>query len=137
MKTCTDCRQSLEPSCFYAHPRTFDRLLPRCKECHKKKVTQNRNANLARYREKDRERSRHPDRIKALTASTKRWRQEDKRRMKCHNAVARAILNGRLVRKPCEQCGRSDSHAHHEDYDQPYVVKWLCPVCHSAEHKTK
>ncbi len=135
MKTCSDCRQTLPFTDFYSHPRTYDKLLPRCKNCHKSRVTANRNSKLDMYRAKDRERARDPARIRALTANTKRWRSEDKRRMKCHNAVARAILNGRLVRQPCRKCSDPNTHAHHADYDKPYQVDWLCASCHSSEHK--
>lgn len=36
----------------------------------------------------------------------------------------------------CEKCGRSDMaiQAHHDDYSQPYDVRWLCAPCHGAEH---
>jgi hypothetical protein len=39
-----------------------------------------------------------------------------------------------LARKPCEQCG-DKAHAHHENYDKPLEVVWLCPKHHSARHR--
>ena len=42
---------------------------------------------------------------------------------------------GRLSVQPCEMCGRP-GQAHHDDYDKPLDVRWLCTVCH-AEHHTK
>lgn len=48
---------------------------------------------------------------------------------KIYNA---ALRNGELVRpKKCSKCGvvgRIDGH--HEDYDKPLDVTWLCQGCH-------
>ncbi len=50
--------------------------------------------------------------------------------------VSRAIRAGRLTRpNHCELCGREAwIVGHHEDYDKPLVVMWLCQVCHSLQH---
>jgi ribosomal protein S27AE len=53
----------------------------------------------------------------------------------CHNAVARAIKNGSLDPTPCVRCGEIKSLAHHEDYDKPLDVMWLCQSCHKQRHK--
>lgn len=41
---------------------------------------------------------------------------------------------GKLVPQACE-CGNPDAEMHHEDYDQPLKVTWLCRSCHLAEHQ--
>lgn len=46
----------------------------------------------------------------------------------------RAIEAGQLIRQPCERCG-SDAEAHHEDYSNPFAVRWLCRLHHRQEHK--
>lgn len=51
-----------------------------------------------------------------------------------HDAVFRAIRRGDLVRQNCEKCGKSNTHAHHEDYSRPLDVRWLCPECHAEIH---
>lgn len=48
--------------------------------------------------------------------------------------VQRAIKAGRLVRQPCEACGASVVHAHHDDYSKPLSVRWLCPTHHREHH---
>lgn len=50
------------------------------------------------------------------------------------NAVDYAYRTGRLVSQPCEVCGAVKTDAHHDDYDQPLVVRWLCRTHHSAQH---
>jgi transposase-like protein len=55
------------------------------------------------------------------------------------NTVAQAILDGRLVRQPCQECGQpttfeKQSVAHHPDYSRPLDVVWLCDSCHCQLH---
>jgi len=57
-----------------------------------------------------------------------------KRQTAVEMTVRRAIERGELERKPCEVCGSPDVEAHHEDYDKPLEVKWLCPKDHTARH---
>lgn len=59
---------------------------------------------------------------------------EKKERARAIYLVRVALLNGTLVKGPCEKCGRLDTEGHHEDYSQPLVVVWLCPPCHRRRH---
>jgi len=43
---------------------------------------------------------------------------------------------GRLKRQPCEVCGYLDVHGHHDDYDKPLQVRWLCAEHHREAHRT-
>mgnify|MGYP003312346089 CR=1 FL=1 len=56
-----------------------------------------------------------------------------------HQKVAQAKRVGTLIEPMmCEACGYMGSlHAHHEDYDKPYDVMWLCPECHRSLHQSK
>lgn len=56
-----------------------------------------------------------------------------------HNArkkVLRAIKSGKLIRPSvCEVCGAETfCEAHHDDYNKPLEVKWLCKTCHENMH---
>lgn len=51
-------------------------------------------------------------------------------------AVRAAIKRGEIVKMPCEICGCVKSQAHHDDYDKPLDVRWLC-VPHHNEHHTR
>lgn len=63
-----------------------------------------------------------------------------------HNKVEKAIKRGDLVRPArCSHCGgegkpyadgRSPIQAHHDDYNRPLDVRWLCQPCHHEWHKT-
>lgn len=52
--------------------------------------------------------------------------------------VHRAIKYGKLERGPCEHAGPDCDgpiEAHHEDYDKPLDVRWLCAEHHRREHR--
>ena len=43
------------------------------------------------------------------------------------------LRRGLLSREPCEVCGE-EAEMHHDDYDKPLEVRWLCRVHHLAHH---
>lgn len=134
-KECFKCKTVKPLEEFYKHSGMADGHVNKCKGCNKNDVTNNRNKNIEKYRAYDRERGLNPTRIKATTEIARAWREEDKRRGKAHSAVGKAIRNGDLVRQPCIRCGAEKSVAHHEDYDKPLEVMWLCQPCHKQRHK--
>jgi excisionase family DNA binding protein len=50
--------------------------------------------------------------------------------MNARKAASSAQQRGTLTPKPCEVCGSLDVEKHHEDYDQPLEVRWLCRKHH-------
>jgi ribosomal protein S27AE len=49
--------------------------------------------------------------------------------------VNNAIAQGALVRLPCEVCGKTQTvHGHHDDYNKPLEVRWLCREHHFEAH---
>lgn len=134
-KECFKCKTVKPLSEFYKHQQMADGHLNKCKACTKNDANKHRSENLERVRAYDRERGKNKERIKLSVQVTALWRQEDKRRGKAHSAVSRAIKSGKLHRAPCERCGDEKSVAHHEDYDKPLQVVWLCTPCHKQRHK--
>lgn len=134
-KMCFKCEVVKSLSEFYKHSMMADGHLNKCKSCTKNDVAKHRSENLEEIRAYDRRRGKLPERRASANAISMLWRQADRRRMKCHNAVARAVKGGVLVRLSCERCGSERSMAHHEDYDKPLKVVWLCQPCHKKRHK--
>lgn len=134
LKECSKCKAVKPIDEFYKHPNTADGLQNKCKECCKRDATENRNQNIEKVRAYDRERAKKESRIALAIAVTRAWRAQDKRRSVAHSAVARAIRKGVLERLPCESCGNPQSVAHHDDYDKPLDVRWLCQACHRQHH---
>lgn len=54
------------------------------------------------------------------------------KRILARQAVMDALKSGRLIRPDeCEECGKEcKPDGHHEDYDKPLEVDWLCKDCH-------
>lgn len=93
---------------------------------HYEKIRERMRPYLKEYREKHQEEHRlssieqsrkHPDEVKA------------------RSAVNHAIRDGKLKRKACEVCGEKDAQAHHDDYNYPFKVRWLCVSCHNEWHR--
>jgi len=135
MKKCFKCKSTKPLSQFYKHSGMKDGHLNKCIECNKKDAKNHRLENLEKIREYDRERGKNPERIVINVEVTRAWRNEDKRRNKAHNKVSYALKKGILIKIPCIRCGEQKSLAHHEDYDKPLEVMWLCQPCHKQRHK--
>lgn len=69
-------------------------------------------------------------------AAVMRYRARHPERVAAHRAVLNAKRRGRLKPKPCEVCGSTEAiEAHHDDYQKPLVVRWLCRKHHRAHHR--
>jgi ribosomal protein S27AE len=134
-KQCFKCKTIKPILEFYKHSRMADGHLNKCKECTKADVSKHRFENIEKVRHYDRNRANYSERLKASVELTRIWRAKDKRRQKAHSAVSNAIKSGKLIRQPCCRCGEKKSLAHHEDYDKPLDVMWLCQPCHTQRHK--
>jgi hypothetical protein len=134
-KVCFKCEAEKPLSEFYKHQAMADGHLNKCISCTKKDVHEHRENNLDKIREYDRTRAKHPERAAAASRISTRWRMEDKRRTRCHNAVSRAVRSGAIEVKPCIICGNGRSYAHHESYDRPLDVVFYCQVHHKERHK--
>ena len=44
------------------------------------------------------------------------------------------LRSGQLKRQPCELCGNPDTVEHHDDYNRPEQVRWLCKSHHRQVH---
>lgn len=60
----------------------------------------------------------------------------NKEKIDCRRRTRTAISNGTVVKLPCEVCGATKVEAHHDDYNKPLDVKWLCRKHHVELHKT-
>ncbi len=62
------------------------------------------------------------------------WRRANPGKYDAHLAVQRAVNAGELEKQPCEVCGAEAVDAHHDQYDEPLTVRWLCRRHHTRLH---
>ena len=127
-KQCFRCKQEKDISEFYAHPEMKDGFLGKCKECTKQDVKINRASKREQYSEYDHKRNKN--RREYMRNMNRKHRKAYPEKAKAHRMVNNAIRDGKIVRQPCIYCGNPKSQAHHEDYNKPFEVEWLCFKCH-------
>ncbi|WP_082511290.1 MULTISPECIES: hypothetical protein [unclassified Rhizobium] len=63
------------------------------------------------------------------------WRRANPGKYNAHLAVQRAMKAGDLNKQTCEVCGDAVVDAHHDRYDEPLKVRWLCRLHHIRLHR--
>jgi hypothetical protein len=122
VKTCSTCYEDKPVTEFYRSTLNKDGLLGYCKICHNQKI-------------KNKKQSKKLLSFDEVAPHKKFWLAENKLKRKAHQSVAYAIQTGKLVRQPCERCGTTQHVvAHHEDYNKPLDVLWLCKQHHKERH---
>ena len=71
----------------------------------------------------------------AKIESSARYQSKNLWKHKVHQLVFLAKKTGRLLKKPCQICGKPNAFAHHDDYSKPLDVKWFCNFHHCEYHK--
>lgn len=117
-KRCRDCGIEKPLDAYYRHPGMKDGRLNSCIPCRRAYATANRNKRIEEKRAYDRARG---------------FRVYDPAKVKARAAVHRELQSGRMVRGDC-YCGEV-GEAHHEDYNKPLDVTWLCKLHHAERHR--
>lgn len=59
-------------------------------------------------------------------------------RVKARDMVSKAIRDGGIKKGTCEVCGTNENiQGHHDNYDEPLNVRWLCKKHHRELHGNK
>lgn len=130
MKTCFKCGIEKPLADYYKHKGMADGHLNKCKECTK--ADSRATGQTPKAKERDRNRNRAPHRIEAQAEHQRQKRKE----CNAKNAVHRAVKCGKMTRPDtCSACGvECKPDGHHDDYDKPLDVRWLCRACHKQHH---
>jgi hypothetical protein len=97
--------------------------------------------NLEENREQSRERTRkylQSEKGKAQHLKvTKEYERNNPEKIRAQRKVRKAILSGKIFRsETCNICKIiCKTHAHHEDYNKPLEIIWMCPKCHLYHHQ--
>lgn len=132
MKKCSNCGAEKPLTGYQKRKASKDGLTASCKTCLK---------------ERDRIRSQDPERKlskqvyargkgrEVCNACKRRYTERNQKKRSVHIMTGNAIRDGKLIKCPCEVCGSISVQAHHDDYDKPLEVRWLCPIHHEEWHK--
>ncbi|MEG1495452.1 MAG: hypothetical protein RRZ84_07840 [Romboutsia sp.] len=61
--------------------------------------------------------------------------QERGKRKKARTLLNHHLRDNNIERQPCEVCCNPKTEAHHDCYDKPLEIRWLCFKCHRKWHK--
>lgn len=137
-KVCSKCKEEKTIFDFYHNKTTCDGLEYACKVCSKNVSKQWRENNPETVKNiKNKWKNKNKNKINGYH---KKWRKSKKisyllgdgARHKVMIAIKKCII----TRMPCIKCGRK-AQAHHEDYNKPLDVIWLCPKHHQELHRNK
>lgn len=104
-----------------------------CKACRPK---QERTPTRREYeRAHARRREKTPKFYADQAAAVARYKASNAKKARVREQVRGAIERGDLDRGPCEVCGAHEVEGHHDDYDAPLEVRWLCKLHHDDWHR--
>lgn len=99
------------------------------------------NAWFREYREKNREKIRaynreYNKRHRKIHGyhNEETWKINNPHKIEAQKFVKRALRLKRIKKLPCEICKNKNSFAHHNNYDKPLEIIWLCHKHHSWIH---
>ena len=99
------------------------------------------NQYMRKYREKNRKKIRLYNRLynqkwrrkNGIEESTNEWKKKNKHKILVQNKAQRALRAGKLKREYCVIC-KQKAQMHHNNYDKPLEVIWLCSKHHKWLH---
>lgn len=129
---CPRCGESKPSSGFHKDKHRANGITAYCAQCRNERFRQEVPKNRAYHTERvRRERAANP---RGQRAAARRQAELKPKAVYAIGVIRNEIKRGRLQRQPCEVCGNKYSHGHHDDYDKPLSVRWLCPVHHAEWH---
>jgi hypothetical protein len=135
MKKCFRCNNEKPLSEFYKHSMMADGHLNKCKECTRadSKKTYEKIQSTPELAIRERKRQRIKENRRRLEGKTKKYIYKKQKRP-AQIVFNAAVKSGKVLKKPCEICGKEKSQGHHEDYSKPLDVVWLCVRHHNDRH---
>jgi len=133
-KICFKCKKEKPISDYYKHSGMTDGHVGKCKECNKKDVQDNYIKNIDYFREYNRKRHKLPH-AKKYNADMQRLKKKEHN---AHNRVYNKYTRIDKFKKPknCSICNKTKCRivGHHDDYNKPLDIIWLCDSCHQKLH---
>jgi len=154
MVTCVKCRKEKERDFFSLNNKKRNGLQSYCRQCVSENVIKwnrenparrkelmkrwlEKNLHQKRIKDRERQRKRRAQNPGLKTAEFSKYREKYPEKVSAHRKLNYAINSGKIKRSACEICGEARVHAHHDIYQLPLNVRWLCPVHHKHAHSAQ
>ena len=138
MKICRLCHKLIPFSDFYVSKHYKDGYTNACKECIRARARARARANPIRAIQKVQAYRKTAAGKRTMRKARKRAYYRYPEKEKARVAVRKAIANGILTPQPCAVCGEVKGvESHHDDYNKPLEVKWLCSLHHKEADKAR
>jgi hypothetical protein len=120
-KICSKCDRVLDSNSFYKSHSWCVKCLSEYSQTEERKVK------ARKWRDDNR---------KKMNASAQRWRSRNRRKAQIQIEIMTLKKYGFIkASKICTDCQKEvETEGHHEDYDKPLDLVWLCRPCHKRRH---
>ncbi len=136
IKHCNTCGTDKPLDDFHKRAASKDGRASLCKECQRQRDQARFSDPAVRHAHNERCKAYQHGEGKLIAGAAKsRYHKKHAKKRKAHVMVGNAIRDGKLIRKPCEVCDAVKTVAHHDDYDRPLDVRWLCERHHKEWHR--
>jgi hypothetical protein len=131
-KICSKCKEEKSIKQFYKYKSDY--ILPYCITCKNEKTKKWKDRNREHLREYKKEYDK--EHRKEIREYCFHWRKKTKGYI-AHSKIQRALRKGKILKPDrCCSCKRIRKlYAHHQDYNKPFKIKWICARCHMDIHK--
>lgn len=158
-KACHKCRRTYlnADEGFTKAKGTKDGYRSTCKECSKdakkrwyednKPITYERSRawkknNKEKAKESARKTEQRPEARAKKNIVNAKYKKKNPDRIRANDKLKRAVKKGAVIKPAnCEICDaerpKEKMQGHHEDYNKPLLVIWMCGECHSNYHSGK
>lgn len=137
IKECGKCHETKSVDEFHRNRTKKDGYTDWCKVCDsaRKRKWNSENAERRQFVAKHYNETHPESSKKAIT----KWAKSNPQHYGIRKKLFRAVASGKLVKPDaCSECGTVGRVVgHHEDYDKPLNVQWVCSRCHYAIHEEK
>lgn len=147
MKKCSRCGRVMPEECFSSDRTKKSGLSIACKDCNAERCRRYYDRKYRGVKDSGlikrgwtKGKSKREARDSINAACKRRWGNQSKRvKGKAKFKLHQSIVSGEVEKGTfCLVCGsRKEVQAHHEDYNRPLDVIWLCRQCHAFFHNEK
>lgn len=127
---CTKCNSEKPVDYFYSSTIYKKGSYGECKECVRTRVKASRaRPDRIAYFKSDEFKEKNKEKFQKYLS---KYPNRHEVRMQTNNAIDKGLI---VRAKNCENCGGSENiEAHHDNYNYPLNIKWLCKNCHASWH---